>query len=219
MIRTADSVLARYGGLGAYGRDTQASHAILEGELDQNRVTGTFVPVVFLAVAGVLLNLVLGRLIVTQRSKIAVLQAFGYRNREVGLHYLLFALTPVMLGLALGVGGGMWLGERCLLMYGQYFNCPVLQYHLSFSLLFLAFAASAVAAVVGAFGAVRHAISLPPAEAMRAEPPRRFKPGFIERAGVGSLLGSVGLRGSAMVTSPRRWPGCCFGGPSQHRKR
>lgn len=44
-------------------------------------------PVIFLGIAAFLLNLVLARLVSTQRDQIAVLKAFGYANWEVGLHF------------------------------------------------------------------------------------------------------------------------------------
>ena len=45
---------------------------MLAGELDQNRATGTVVPAIFLAVAAFLLNVVLGRMIATPRTEIAL---------------------------------------------------------------------------------------------------------------------------------------------------
>jgi putative ABC transport system permease protein len=49
------------------------------------------------------------------------------------------------------------------------------------------------AAAMGALRAVRRAVALPPAEAMRPEPPARFRAGFIERLGFQRLL-SISVR-------------------------
>ncbi len=187
-----DQVLDPYGGLGAYERSEQLSHQILQSELNQNRIMGTAFPVVFLGVAAFLLNLVLGRLITTQRSEIAVLKAFGYSNREVGQHYLMFSLMPVLLGALLGAAVGVWLGQGYIAMYGQYFNFPDLAYRLSASLLTIATLVSVAAAAAGALLAVRRAASLPPAEAMRAEPPARFKASWMEQLGLSRWLSSSG---------------------------
>jgi len=192
VIARVDRVLDPYGGLGAFARANQPSHQILEGELDQNRVMGTAIPAVFLAVAAFLLHLVLGRLIATQRGEIAVLKAFGYRDWEVGGHYLLFALAAVLLGVILGSAAGAWLGGAYTELYGQYFDFPHLEYRLSPRLLLLATGVSGVAAVAGALSAVRRAVALPPAEAMRPEAPARFEPGPIERLGLGHWLPSGG---------------------------
>ena len=192
VIDRLDDLLDPYGGLGAYPRDDQLSHQILKGELDQNRVMGTAIPAVFLAVAAFLLNLVLGRLIATQRGEIAVLKAFGYRDWEIGSHYLLFALAAVLAGAVVGTGFGVWLGQAYVELYGQYFDFPVLEYQLSARLLVLAFGVSLLAAGAGALGAVRRAVSLPPAEAMRPEQPARFTAGLAERFGFGRMLSPSG---------------------------
>ncbi len=190
VMRELDELLRPYGGLGSYLRADQLSHQILESELQQNRVTGTVIPAVFLAVAVFLLHLVLGRLITTQRGEIAVLKAFGYSNIAVGLHFLSFALVAVLLGSLLGLVGGYFLGGAMMELYAQYFGIPDLQYRLTPSLLLLAVGVSLLGACTGALSAVRRAVRLPPAEAMQPEAPARFSPGPLEKAGFGRLLSS-----------------------------
>jgi putative ABC transport system permease protein len=192
VIEEVDRILDPYGGQGAYPREDQLSHQVLQSELDQNRVMSSAIPIVFLAVAAFLLNLVLGRMIATQRTEIAVLKAFGYRTREVATHYLAFAMVAVAAGAVLGTAGGAWLGGAYIDLYGDYFSFPDLDFRLRPSLLLAAAAVSAIAAVLGALGAVRAAATLPPAEAMRPEPPPTFEPGPLERTGIGRMVGSAG---------------------------
>ncbi len=192
VIETLDNILDPYGGLGAYPRRNQASHQILQAELDSNRVTGAVIPVIFLGVAVFLLYLVLGRLISTQRGEIAVLKAFGYSDREVGMHFLMFAVVAVIIGGTIGAIGGVFLGDGYISMYDQYFDLPNLRYQLTPSLLVFAFFACVFGAIGGAMAAVRRAILLPPAEAMRPEAPARFEPGIFEKLGLGRLLGPNG---------------------------
>ena len=192
VIAQLNALLAPYGGFGAYPRRNQASHMMLQGELDQNRVMGTVMPAIFLGVAVFLLHLVLGRLITTQRGEIAVLKAFGYRDWEVGRHFLMFAVVAVLLGSVIGTVGGWYLGGAYIGIYRQYFDLPGLEYHLSPGLLLLALGVSVAGACSGALGAVRKAVALPPAEAMRPERPARFDPGPLERLGIGRLLPSAG---------------------------
>jgi putative ABC transport system permease protein len=52
----------------------------------------------------------------------------------------------------------------------------------------LALLVCAAAATAGVFGAVRRAAKLPPAEAMRPEPPASYRPAFVERTGIAHLL-------------------------------
>jgi putative ABC transport system permease protein len=192
IIARLDRVLEPYGGLGGYGRADQPSYQILENELAQNRTMGTVVPAVFLGIAAFLLNLVLGRMIATQRSEIAVLKAFGYSNLQVGRHYLRFAMLAVLVGAVVGILTGVWLGRNMVELYGDFFDFPTLRYDMSWTLVAIAGGVSALAAALGALGAVRRAVVLPPAEAMRPEPPASFRPGLFERIGLGRLLPTAG---------------------------
>lgn len=192
VIADLDRLLAPYGGLGAYGREDQVSHQILQSEMDSQQSMGTAIPAVFLMVAAFLLNIVLGRMIATQRTEIAVLKAFGYSNGEIGRHYLSFAMAAVAMGSALGIALGIPLGGSMVALYGQSFDFPALDYEVSGRLIAIAVGVSALAAVIGALGAVRKAVALPPAEAMRPESPARFGPGIFERMGLGRLLPAAG---------------------------
>ena len=57
-----------------------------------------FLPVVFLAVAAFLLNVVLSRIISVQRTQVAAMKAVGYSNRDVALHYTKLALVVAFAG-------------------------------------------------------------------------------------------------------------------------
>jgi len=190
VIEAVDHALEPYGGLGAYGRDRQLSHRTISDELRSNRTTGTAVPIIFMGVAAFLLNLVLGRLIATQRTEVGVLKAFGYRDSEIGRHFLLFALVPVAIGAVVGIGVGGWLGDAMVALYGEYFNFPILEFLMSPRLIVIAVGVSAFSAWLGAATAVRGAVSLQPAEAMRPEAPLRFRPGWFERAAIGGRVSS-----------------------------
>jgi putative ABC transport system permease protein len=192
VIQRLDALLEPYGGLGAYGRSDHQSHEAIMGELEQNRITGTAIPAIFLAVAAFLLNLVLGRLVTTQRDQIAILKAFGYTNFAIGWHYLRFAMAAVAAGALAGTGLGIWMGGALIELYGEYFRFPDLEYRVSWGVVLLTTVVSAGAAALGALGAVRRAIRLPPAEAMRPEAPARFRPGPLERLGLGGRLPAAG---------------------------
>jgi putative ABC transport system permease protein len=197
VIARVDRLLARYGGLGAYGRADQPSHRVVSDEIRQNRATGTVVPALILAVAAFLLNVVLARLVATEREQIAVLKAFGYTSAEVGRHYLFFALCAVLLGAGIGIAAGLWLGGGLVGLYAEHFRFPDLRYQASWPLVLGALAVSVVAAAAGALGSVRRAAGLPPAEAMRPEAPARFGRGAVERVlprGSLSPIGTIILR-------------------------
>jgi putative ABC transport system permease protein len=183
VIARIDDILARFGGTGAYGREEQVSHRFLSDEIAQNRVTGTALPAIFLGVAAFLLSIVLSRLVATQRSQIAILKAFGYSNPQIGTHYLKMALLPVLASVVAGIGLGIYLGSALTGMYANFYRFPVLRYEVESRVIAMTVFLSVGAAVVGAMAAVRQAVSMVPAEAMRPEPPAKFRLGWT--AGIG----------------------------------
>jgi putative ABC transport system permease protein len=183
IIRRLDAITEKYGGLGAYGRADQVSNRYVSNELVQLRAMALIPPVIFLSVAAFLLNIALNRTISTQRDQIATLKAFGYASSEIGRHYLAFALLIAMAGVAVGTGVGLWLGEGLTNMYRQFFRFPVHDYQISPGVLLLALVIGSAAGTLGVIGAVRRAIKLPPAEAMRPEAPAKYRPSLSERLG------------------------------------
>lgn len=188
VIENLDRILEIYGGTGAYGRSDQQSNRFLSNEFSQLEVQGNFLPAIFLGVTAFLLHLVLSRLVNTQREQIGLLKAFGYSNLDIGLHFLQLAFTAVVGGAVLGVLLGMYLGAGMTNLYADYFRFPVLQYSASWLIILLSFVISFGAATLGAISAVRKAVQLPPAEAMRPEPPARFTAGFLEKFGLQKYL-------------------------------
>jgi putative ABC transport system permease protein len=187
VITRLDQILARFGGTGAYGREEQVSHRFLSDEIAQNRVTGTALPAIFLGVASFLLSMVLSRLVGTQRPQIAVLKAFGYSNSVIGAHYLKMALLPVLASVAVGIGLGLYLGSSLTAMYADFYRFPVLRYELEPRVIVMTVFWSLGAAVVGALAAVRQAVTLVPAEAMRPEPPAKYRLGWSAKIGLDGM--------------------------------
>lgn len=192
VIFRLDLLVKPYGGLGAYGREDQISNQLLDSEIQGLSAAAVMVPAIFLGIAAFLLNLVLSRLISTQREQIAVLKAFGYDNLAVGFHYLKLVLVITLGGAAMGTALGIWLGSLMTQVYTQYFQFPVLQYRVEPTLLLTATGISGAAAILGTMTAVRQAVSLPPAEAMRPEPPATFRATLLERLGLQRFLSPVG---------------------------
>lgn len=188
LMAALDRLLEPYGGFGAYGRNEQASHRFISNELDELRVFCTWIPGIFLAVTAFLLHVVLSRLVFTQRDQIGVLKAFGFGNRTLGSHFLKLALIAVGGGLLPGLGLGYLWGRSLAGLYADFFRFPQLDYRLDPVVTGWAALISSLAAILGALGAVRRVVAIPPAEAMRPEPPARFRAGVLERLGLARLL-------------------------------
>ena len=187
-----DRLLAPYGGLASHGREDLPSNRFVSDELGEIRVNATVVPSIFLGVAAFLLYTLLQRLVTLQRGQIAVLKAFGYSNVRVGAHFLEFAFAIVALGATLGLGGGLLLGQGLIGVYDQYFHFPALRFRLPVVVLLSTAGIAITAAFAGSLAAVGRAVRLPPAEAMRPEPPRSYRAGLLERLGLRHLAGPAG---------------------------
>ena len=204
VIARVDRLLDRYGSLGAYGREDQISFRFLTDELAEIRAYGLILPTLFLGIVAFLLNVLLTRLVATQRGQIAVLKAFGYTSTEVAVHYLELALLSVALGVAAGIGLGLWLASGMTTIYARYFHFPSLRLQIDAPLLMFAVLIGAGSACLGAVSAVRRAVALAPAEAMRPEPPVRFRLGLVERFRLQSWL-SPATRMIVRNLERRRW--------------
>jgi putative ABC transport system permease protein len=172
-----DRNLDRFGGVGAYSREDQISNWFLMNEIKQLRTTATILPVIFLAVAAFLVNMVLGRLIATERSEIGLMKAFGYRNAEVGWHYTKMVIVIAGIGILLGWALGAWLGRFNTQVYAELYQFPFLLYRPSPAAFVSAGLVSLAAALMGTAGAVRTAVKLLPAVALQPPAPPMYRRG------------------------------------------
>ena len=171
LIDQLDALLKPYGAVGAYGRAQQISDQFLSNEIDQLNTMGKLLPPIFLLVAAFLLNVVVTRLIDTEREQIGLLKAFGYSDVFVGLHYLKMVGAITSLGVAMGIVLGVWLGQGLATMYMAYFKFPFLLFHASVEVFFVAVGGSLFIATLGTFSSVLKVVRLRPAVAMVPPPP------------------------------------------------
>jgi len=166
VISQLDLLLERYGGSRAVARADQLSNWFVMNEIRQLGTLSKILPAIFLFVSAVLTNMVLARLIATERSQIGLMKAFGYSNFEVGWHYAKLVLAIGLVGVLLGLAVGMWAGRMNTQMYAEVFRFPLLLYRPSAAAFTIAAVLSLLAALLGAIGSVRRAALLPPAQAM-----------------------------------------------------
>jgi putative ABC transport system permease protein len=179
-----DAVTHRLAGLGgapAHGRADQGSHAMLDNEIREQRVLGTVLPAIFLAVAGFLLHVVTARLVATQREQVAALKALGYRDGAIALHYLKLVAPMVLGGYLLGLGLGRWLGSLLTGLYAEMFRFPSFEHQVPATLALAGLGIVALTAVLGTLTAIASTVRLSPAEAMRPPAPGHYRRALLER--------------------------------------
>ncbi|MBM4214076.1 MAG: FtsX-like permease family protein [Gammaproteobacteria bacterium] len=175
VIASLDAQLARYGGRGLYGRDRMLSARYLSDELSQLRTLASILPPIFLLVAVFLINVMLSRLVATERANIGLLKAFGYPNITIGAHYAKFALAFCLAAAVLGIVLGTYVGGYMASVYQAVYHLPELDFEAGPLVYLGAFVVALVAAVLGALAAVRRAVSLAPAVALAPPAPTSFR--------------------------------------------
>ncbi len=183
-----DNLLNGYGGLGSYGRKDQVSHRFLTEEFRQLETSSRIFPIIFIGVATFLLHVVISRTVSTQREQIAGLKAFGYSNLDIGMHYVAMVLLIVSVGVGGGIGAGVWFGKSLGRVYMEFYRFPYLMYELKPAVVMTAVWICIASALVGTLHSVWKAAKLPPAEAMRPEPPAKYRKSVIEHIRLWRLL-------------------------------
>lgn len=187
-LAAVDRILAPYGGTPAYGRADQVSNKFQQDRIQRLGVMAEVVPPVFLIVAASLVNLVLGRLVQTEREQIGLLKAFGYGDMEAASIYAKMAGLVGVAGVIAGGALGGRLGAGVTGELAPYMRYPHLNAQFSWSAFEVAASLSIAAALTGSLLAVRRAARLSPAVAMQPVAPMSFREGLAERFAFWRLL-------------------------------
>ena len=203
VIDALDNLLDPYGNSGAIDRSNHLSAWFVDNELKQNQAMARLLPGIFLLVAAFLTNTVLSRLIVTERSEIGLMKAFGYSQWEVGWHYAKFVILVTLLGVVLGWGLGAFLGRISTQSYVTNLNFPLLIYRPGAFAFVAGALVSLAVALLATTRAVRQAANLAPVVAMAPPAPPLYRQGA---SGLQRLLKSFDAPTRIIIRQILRWP-------------
>ena len=203
VLARVDAILERYGGTPAIARADQISNWFLMNELDQLKTVSTLLPAIFLAVAGFLTNMVLARIIATERAEIGLMKAFGYSNRQVAWHYVQMVIAMTAVGIALGALVGTWLGRINTEIYSEFYRFPFLYFRPTADVYALGALISLAVALSGTAFSVRRAAMLPPAVAMQPPAPPAYRRGGLSGT---RLLRHLDHPTRIILRQIERWP-------------
>jgi len=180
-LRRLEEKLDAYGVVQAEAFHDQASVRFLADELTGLEVSSRIVPTLFLGVAALVLNVLMGRMVVQQRPVIGTLKALGYTTRFLMGHYLSYGVLIGLTGGACGLAFGYWLQKFYIGLYRIFFALPEINAHVYPGVILTSVGIGVIFAVLGTIRGVRYAASLAPAEAMRPPAPDRGGRIFLER--------------------------------------
>jgi putative ABC transport system permease protein len=183
----------------------QSSHQILSDELAELRISAIVLPVVFLLVAALVLNILMSRLIEQQRVTIGTLKALGVSDGALMGHYFSYSVVVGVLGGLAGALLGYWLAAGMTILYRQYFEFPNLTNRPIVSSCLAGLAISLGFSLMGALRGAHAVVRLSPAEAMRAMP--STEGGAIALEQFRALWGALGFRWRMAIRSiwRHRW--------------
>ena len=174
--------LKPYGLKSLYPRDDQLSHVLLTQELDSLKAIAKSMPLIFLAVAAMILYIMLKRMIEQQRTQLGTLKAFGYTNREILFHYLSYALITGLAGGIIGGVSGTLLTGPFLSLYREFFNMPGLDPSFSPQYFILSLLLASSFALLAGYQGCKKMLLFEPAEAIRPAAPPIGKKVFLEKS-------------------------------------
>lgn len=175
------AILEPYGNLADYPRKDQVSEAILRGELEQLKVSSTYLPAFFLGLAALMQAVFLGRLVKAARTQIGLMKALGFDNGRLMLLYGGYSLVSSAAGALAGILAGYILAGLLVRLYAAYFNLPRLDAGFDFRAAAMGLALSLSLGVAAGLAATRQVLSIHPAESMRQQAPARVNPLILER--------------------------------------
>ncbi|MEW6348917.1 MAG: ABC transporter permease [Thermodesulfobacteriota bacterium] len=151
----------------------ETSVSVLRDELYNLKVTATVFPAIFLGVAALVLNIIMGRMVAQHRNVIGTLRALGHSASTMTLHYLGHGVIVGASGGICGIAVGIWLQYAMLGMYKRFFAMPGIVPHTYPGILVTGFLIALVCAILGTARGVRQAARLEPAQAMHPPPPEK----------------------------------------------
>ena len=171
VLRQAEARLASFGVFSTIPRKEQPSNRFLTDEIAGLGTFAGIMPTIFLAVAALVLNVLMVRLIDQQRAVIGTLKGLGYSDTQIFLHFTKFG---GLIGLASGLIGcflGYEMAGFVTTLYRQFFEFPNLVNYFYPGLSAAGLTISLCCALIGSTHGARAALRLQPAEAMRPRPP------------------------------------------------
>ena len=158
-------------------KDETVSWAEAQGEINEGKTMASILPVLFLAIAILTMVTTMHRICASEKTQIGTFKALGFKDRRILIHYSAYALMIGLMGTALGIGIGYWLGWFIMNPDGAmatYIDMPSWSLHAPSFTWFVLIGINAFLTLIG-FLSVRKMLSGTAADALRPYTPKRMK--------------------------------------------
>ena len=158
-------------------KDETVSWSEAMGEVNEGKTMASILPVLFLAIAILTMVTTMHRITASEKTQIGTFKALGFKDRRILIHYSAYALIIGLMGTALGVGIGYWLGWFIMNPDGAmatYIDMPSWSLHAPGFTWYVLVGINAFLTLIG-FLSVRKMLSGTAADALRPYTPSRMK--------------------------------------------
>jgi putative ABC transport system permease protein len=171
VLKKVAAYLEQYGVFSKTILKNQFSNLSLTTEMQGLQMMATMLPILFLSVAALVLNVVMLRLVEQQRTVIGTLKALGVKNKDIFAQFILYGLIVGVTGGFTGAALGYWIAAEMTEWYQAFFTFPHLINIPYYAAIISGFIVSILFSACGTIRGVKKVILLEPAEAMRPPPP------------------------------------------------
>ncbi|MCC5909661.1 MAG: FtsX-like permease family protein [Clostridiaceae bacterium] len=172
IVEDIEDQLDRYGVRRVTKREDQLSHSMMMEEVEQLDQMSTAIPLLFLIVAAIIINIMLSRIVKNDRMSIGVMKALGYGNRAILAHYVKFSLAIGLVAAIFSSFFSIWLSQVFTNLYIQFMNIPLLQMDIYYIYFIYGILLTSIFCVVSGLMGARNVIKIMPADSMRPEAPK-----------------------------------------------
>lgn len=174
-------LLKPYGVLNQTSLKNQFSNLTLTAELGGLQTMAVMMPVIFLGIAALVLNIVMIRLAEQQRTIIGTLKAIGISNKTILIQNIKYGIFAGLTGGILGCILGYFLSCGMTSIYKTLFTFPDLKSNYYPLIMFISILVSVIISVLGTLKGTKSMLKLTPAEAMHPPPPQKPGKFFLEK--------------------------------------
>ena len=164
------------------GREALPGNTSYQQNADNIRVLAIIFPLVFFAVAALVVLTTVARMVDEERAQMGTLKALGYEEKSIALKYIVYALLASFIGACLGFAIGFTaIPIAVAAAFGIMFDMPPIVLSFSWSLAAIGLGISLLCSVGAAFIASRREMQITPAMLLRSKAPKAGRRVLLER--------------------------------------
>lgn len=172
--------IAQYGVRRITKREDQLSHSIMMQEVEQLEKMSGAITFIFLAVAALIINIMLSRIVKRDRISIGVMKGLGYTNMNILMHYTKYSIIIGLVGSILGIIFSIPLSMLMTDLFIVYMNIPSFEMKVYYIYFVYGIILTTIFCVLSGLIGSRRVLNILPAESMRPETPKSGKRIWLE---------------------------------------